>query len=81
MAYIKTFESDKDKEGNTVTNSKKTKIQNWVKRLKLTPAEKYLLMGFAGYKNINGESAVNVYLRRKGLSKDEREIVLNWCGY
>lgn len=81
MAYIKTFESDKDKEGNTVTNSKKTKIQNWVKRLKLTPAEKYLLMGFAGYKNINGESAVNVYLRRKGLSKDERELVLKWCGY
>lgn len=81
MAYIKTFESDKDKEGNTITNSKKIKIQNWVKRLKLAPAEKYLLMGFAGYKNINGESAVNVYLRRKGLSKDERELVLKWCGY
>ena len=81
MAYIKTFENDKDKDGNTITNSKKTKVTNWVKKLNVTPAEKYLLMGFAGYKNVNGENSVNTHLRKMGLSKDERELVMQLCGY
>ena len=81
MSYIATIESDVDWKGNVIANSKKKKIQRYVNSLRITPAEKYILMGYAGYKNLNGESTVKSYLRRNGLSKDEIELMMEWCGY
>jgi hypothetical protein len=65
----------------SLKNSRKNKITSWIKKLNVAPAEKYILMSFAGYKNTNGKSTVDSYLRRKGLSKNEKETILKWCGY
>lgn len=81
MAYISSIESDVDKNGKVVANSRKNKIQKYINSLKLSSAEKYLLMSYAGYKNKYGEAQVKNYLNRQQLSKDEVKKILEYCGY
>ena len=70
-----------DKNGKVVANSRKNKIQKYINSLKLSSAEKYLLMSYAGYKNKYGEAQVKNYLNRQQLSKDEVKKILEYCGY
>ena len=81
MAYISSIESDVDKNGKVIANSRKNKIQKYINSLKLSSAEKYLLMSYAGYKNKYGEAQVKNYLNRQQLSKDEVKKILEYCGY
>lgn len=81
MAYISSIESDFDKKGNAIANSRKLKIQKFVNALEISAAEKYILMGYAGYKNTNGEAVVKSYLSKKGFTKDDRDLMLSYCGY
>lgn len=81
MAYIKTIEADKDKEGNAIAGSKKAKVLKFLKSVKLSVAEKYLLMAYAGFKNTNGESQVRSQLRKSGLNATQIDKILKFCGY
>ena len=81
VAYASNIKADTDKAGNAITGSKKRKVQKYVESLKLTAAEKYLIMGYLGYKNLYGKDKVTAYLNRYKLTKSEKEEILKACGY
>ena len=81
VSHVSTLTADKDKEGKNVSGSRKQKIVAYVNSLNLSAAEKYMVMGYLGYKNVHGETQVKALVNRSGLSKEEKAIVLSHCGY
>lgn len=75
------LKADTDKAGNAIAGTKKAKVQRLVNGMKLTAAQKYILMGFLGYRNTNGESAVRAYVRSLGLTEEMQAALLEMCGY
>ena len=75
------IEGDKDRKGNVISGSRKAKIEKYVQSLRLTAAEKYLIMGYLGYKCKNGEAQVKAYVNRLKLTRDEKKKLLEYCGY
>ena len=75
------IEADKDRKGNAIAGSRKAKIEKYVESLRMSAAEKYLIMGYLGYKCKNGEAQVKAYVNRLRLSKDERARLMEYCGY
>ena len=75
------MESDKDDDGNTISGSKKRKVQDYISRLNLSAAEKYMIMGYLGYKNAVGKMKVKVYIQRLNMTREEKEALLEYCGY
>lgn len=73
--------SDKDKKGNTINGSRKTKVQKYVSGLKLNAAQKYILMGYLGYKNTLGEFKVKSYIQSLKLSRADKKLLLQYSGY
>lgn len=61
--------------------ARKEKITAYVKRLNLTAVQKYMIMGYFGYKNKNGEVVVKSYIARMDLSKDDKTRLLKYAGY
>ena len=81
VATANSITADLDKNGKTISGTKKAKIQAYVNSLKLSAAEKYLIMGYLGYKNLNGERQVKAHLRALNLTSEEREQLLSYGGY
>lgn len=81
IKQARALESDKDEDGKTISGSKKRKIQAFINRLKLTAAQKYMIMGYLGYKNSVGLNKVKVYIQSQRLSKAEKEALLEYSGY
>lgn len=81
ISTIKTFESSLDQKGNTINGSKKQKVQAYVNSLKLTAAQKYMIMGFMGYSNTNGEQGVKIYIQSLKLTKAQKELLFEMSGY
>ncbi|MBR2474158.1 MAG: hypothetical protein IKB51_03920 [Clostridia bacterium] len=75
------IEADKDRKGNAIAGSRKAKIEKYVESLRMSAAEKYLIMGYLGYKCKNGEAQVKAYVNRLRLSKDEKLRLMEYCGY
>ena len=73
--------ADYDADGNVISGSKKQKVTKYVKSLKLTSTQKYMVMGLLGYKNANGEMQVRSYLRSKGYYGNELSTIMKMCGY
>ena len=82
-AYGKIAEltADTDKKGNVISGTKKAKVQRLVNSLRLSAAQKYILMGFLGYKNSNGKSSVTSYIRNIGISQDLQTALFEMSGY
>lgn len=81
VQQAKTIQSDKDKKGYTINGSKKKKIQEFLQKQNLTAVEKYMIMGYLGYKNTVGEYKVKAYIQRLKLTRKEKEALLRYCGY
>ena len=81
VQQAKLIASDKDRKGNTINGSKKRKIQNFLQQQNLTAAEKYMIMGYLGYKNSVGEYKVKAYIQRLKLTRKEKEALLKYSGY
>ena len=77
----KELESDKDENGKTLAGSKKRKVQEYISKLPLKAAEKYMIMGYLGYKNVLGEKQVKYYIQKLKLTKAEKETLFAYCGY
>ncbi len=77
----KSIDSDYDADGNVVSGSKKNKVTQYVKSLKLNATQKYMVMGLLGYKNTNGEQQVRSLLRSKGYNGEELNKIMKMCGY
>lgn len=82
VAQAQSLQADTDKSGNPVSGSKKQKIVSYINGLKLTAAQKYMIMGYLGYRNENGEEQVKAYINRLGaLSKAEKKTLFEYSGY
>lgn len=82
IATARSLTADKDNKGNSISGSKKLKVQKYINALKLTAAQKYMIMGYLGYTNTNGESKVKAYISKLGgLSKTEKEALYKYSGY
>ena len=73
--------ADYDADGNVINGSRKQKVTKYVKSLKLTSTQKYMVMGLLGYKNANGEPQVKMFLRSKGYTGEELNNIMKICGY
>jgi hypothetical protein len=81
ISTAKTLSADTDKNGKTISGSKKTKIQKYVNSLNLTAAQKYMIMGYLGYTNVKGEAKVKAYINKLNLTKTEKNQLLSYSGY
>ena len=76
-----TLEADKDKNGKTVSGSRKKKVVDFVESLNISAAQKYMIMGYLGYSNTKGEAKVKAYINGLKLSKEEKAKLLKYSGY
>lgn len=81
VATANSLTADLDKKGNAISGTRKRKIQAYVNSLKLSAAQKYMVMGYLGFSNLNGESQVKAYVNRLNLTKSEKEKLLKYSGY
>ena len=81
VGYASVLESDKDRNGKSITGSRKAKIEKMVESLGLTAAQKHMIMGYLGYTNKNGEAQVKTYINRLNLTKEEKAELLEYSGY
>lgn len=81
VATARGLEADTDKKGKVISGSKKAKVQGYINSLGLKAAQKYMIMGYLGYTNKNGESQVRSYIQRLRLSKSEKEKLFEYSGY
>jgi hypothetical protein len=81
VAYVSTLTADKDKDGKTINGSRKQKIVAYVNSLNLSAAEKYMIMGYLGYTNVNGKNQVESLVNRSSLSRTEKEALLAYSSY
>lgn len=70
-----------DKKGVAISGTRKAKIQSYVNSLQLKAVEKYMIMGYLGYKNTKGEIQVKAYINRLSLTKTEKAKLLEYSGY
>lgn len=81
IAAVRAINADTDKAGKTISGSKKRKVQAYINSLQLKAAEKYMIMGYLGYKNINGENQVKAHINTLNLTKQEKSRLLEYSGY
>ena len=81
VATANSLTADLDKKGNAISGTRKRKIQAYVNSLKLSAAQKYMLMGYLGFSNLKGEMQVKAYINRLSLTKSEKEKLLKYSGY
>lgn len=81
VATARNFEADTDRRGNVISGSKKAKVQGYINSLGLRAAQKYMIMGYLGYSNKNGERQVRSYIQTLRLSKSEKEKLFEYSGY
>lgn len=81
LAVISSIGSDKDKDGNTITGSRKKKVFAYINKLPISAAQKYVLMGLAGYKNEKGQSQVESLIRSKVKDRNTATALLEASGY
>lgn len=81
VSYARSLESDKDENGETINGTLKAKIQAYVNNLKLTIAQKYMLMGYLGYTNKVGKAQVKAYIQRLKLTKEQKAKLFEMSGY
>ena len=73
--------ADKDKNGKSISGTKKAKVQTYINSLNLSAAQKYMIMGYLGYSNKNGSSQVKAYIQGLQLSKTQKEQLYAYSGY
>lgn len=81
IAQARSLEADKDKNGKAIAGTKKRKVEQFVSSLRLTAAQKYMVMGYLGYSNANGRAQVESYIGGLKLTKDEKKALLKYSGY
>ena len=81
VAMASELKADTDKKGNAIAKSRMHKIEALIESLNLSKAQKYMMMGYLGYKNQNGKEAVERYIRTLPLSNAEKQELLEMSGY
>jgi hypothetical protein len=82
VATAREIKADYTGEGKAISGTRLAKIEAYIESLRLKAAQKYMIMGYLGYKNKNGEDKVRAYI--DGLSKmspAEKEKLMELAGY
>lgn len=81
VATANSLTADLDNKGKAISGTRKRKIQAYVNSLRLTAAQKYMIMGYLGFRNLKGETQVKAYINRLNLTKSEKSKLLKYSGY
>lgn len=81
IATARAMTADTDNNGNAISGTRKAKIQSYINSLRLTAAQKYMIMGYLGYSNTMGETQVKSFINRLSLTSDEKKQLLRYSGY
>lgn len=81
IATARAMTADTDDSGKAISGTRKAKIQSYINSLRLTAAQKYMIMGYLGYSNTMGETQVKSYINRLSLTSDEKKQLLQYSGY
>ena len=81
ISTAKTFESDKDANGNAIPGSLKNKIHNYVETLPLKAVQKRMIMGYLGYKNSEDEASVRAYIQSLKMTAEQKRALFEASGY
>lgn len=81
IATARAMTADTDDSGKVISGTRKAKIQSYINSLRLTAAQKYMIMGYLGYSNTMGETQVKSYINRLPLTSDEKTQLLQYSGY
>ena len=81
VSSCRSLTADIDESGKAISGSRKKKVQAFVNSLRLTAAQKYMIMGYLGYKNVKGEEQVKAFINRLNLTKTEKKKLLEYSGY
>jgi hypothetical protein len=82
VATAREIKADYTGEGKAISGTRLAKIEAYIESLRLKAAQKYMIMGYLGYKNKNGEDKVRAYIDGLSkLSKAERETLMGYAGY
>lgn len=81
IAQAQLYTADTDKDGKSISGTRKAKVQSFIQSLKLTATQKYMVMGYLGYSNKYGEALVKAYINRLNLTKTQKEELLKMSGY
>ena len=82
LAYVSSLKktSDEDKKAGKSRNIK-AEVLKYMRKANLTATEKYMLMGYFGYKNTEGEAKVKSLIRKSTLTTAQQKLLLEKCGY
>ena len=81
IAAARSIKADRDRSGKEISGSRKKKVTAYVSKLRLTAVEKYMIMGYLGYSNVQGKEQVKSYINKLDLSKNEKKKLLEYSGY
>lgn len=83
VAYCtaRSLESDKDRQGNAVTGTKKAKVVKYLNTIRASAAEKYMILGYLGYAPVSSQAKalIAAFARKNGASRKEIEELLDEC--
>ena len=75
------FESDKDKNGKTISGSKKEKVINYINSMNLSIPEKAILIKMNNYNLEDYNKEIINYINSKELSSNEKIEILKELGF
>jgi hypothetical protein len=82
VATAREIKADVNEAGKAISGTRLAKIEAYIEKLNLKAAQKYMIMGYLGYKNKNGEDKVRAYVGGLSkLSKAEKEALMGYAGY
>jgi hypothetical protein len=73
--------ADVGADGKAISGSRKEKVIKYVESLKLRAAQKYMIMGYLGYRNTTGRQVVFSYIESLRISKAKKEALFEMSGY
>jgi len=74
------IKADVDASGRAISGSRKEKVIKYVESLKLRAAQKYMIMGYLGYRNTTGRQVVFSYIESLRISKAKKEALFEMSG-
>lgn len=79
---LQSIEGTKDKDGNTIYNSKKKNVINFIEAQKLNKAQKHILFALAGYNNTTDKEETFAYIDSlKDLTAEQKQALKELCSY
>ena len=81
VCTAKAITADKDAAGKVIQGSRKKKVIEYIESLRLSAAQKHMVLGYLGYSQTQGRDKVRSYINTLNLSQTEKSALLKYSGY